>query len=133
MTFSYDQTRPTARDKMRHALGDITDPGVDPDETYDSMLVELGGSWRRAAAAIARSFAARRISKPTSFTDVGVMAVGWSDPAGGWLKLAAALEADAEAEEHPATDDRSLYVVAPSRLDMADPFGEYSNGLRGWR
>lgn len=131
MSFSYDPTIVTDIDRMRYALGDITAPGNDPDETYTAQLTAMGGSWRRAAAAIARSFAARGIGRPTQMSDDGTAMSWMSDRSGAWLRLAAQLEAEAAAEE--ATQDGALYVQAPSRLDLSQPDGEYSMGLRGWR
>lgn len=131
MTYSYDPTLVTDLDRMRHAVGDIVAPGIDPDETYSAQALAMGGSWRRAAAAIARSFAARGIGRPTSLSDDGT-SISWAaDRAGAWLKLAASLEAEADAIE--ATSDGALHVTMPTRPDLAPDESEYSVGLRGWR
>lgn len=130
MTFAYDPTLFTPIDSMRQALWDIVAPGIAPDETYEAQLLEMGGNWRRAAAALARSFAAAAIREPTSLSG-GSKSIGYTTPARDWLALAVALEQQASAAETPVAGNTRLYVTLPSRADIIEPTGEYSNGLRG--
>lgn len=129
MTFAYDPTLSTPIDSMRQALGDIEEPALAPDETYAARLIEMGGNWRRAAAALARSFAAAAIQQPSSLSG-GSKSIAWTTPARDWLALAASLEAQAAAEDNPVAGDATLYVTMPSRADIIEDAGEYSNGLR---
>lgn len=128
MTASFDPSLPTPLDRMRDALGDIdVEAPLAPDETYMTRLNDAGGSWRLAAAAMARSFASRAISEPSSFTATGDMSVSWNNQAATWLKIAQALEADA-ARENQA--EGGFWSASMERSDLATDTGEYSVHLR---
>lgn len=126
MAATYDPTLATDLDRMRDALGDVNvEAPFAPDETYLARLNEAG-SWRIAAAAMARSFAARAINDPSSFTAVGDMSVSWNDRASAWLRIASALESEA------ARDTAAIggfWSADVERGDLAYGGGEYSNPL----
>lgn len=129
---TYNPEQTSDLDRMRYALGDIdvTAP-FDPDVAYLAKLA-LHVDWRLAAAAIARSLAARAISAPESFTAVGDMSISWSSRADKWLRIAGALE-QAVAAERDRENVTSFGFLEAERADLPVADAEYSNGLRGWR
>jgi hypothetical protein len=91
-TFTFDITLPTARDRMRMALGD-TDPSnpIRYNETYDSMLAY----WEDetiATAKMARAFASQFGRDPSSVSIPGGPSVSYASRVPTWLDLAKNLE-----------------------------------------
>lgn len=126
---SFDPALTTDRDRMRDALDDISDaaPFV-PDATYDAYLADAGGDWRYAAAALARRLASRALNSPSSFSLPGDISVSWNDRAAAWLKIAAALEAEAT---RLALSTRSgMWTAEVARGDLDTDSAEYSIELR---
>lgn len=131
MTATYDPSLGDDISRMRQAVGDtdLAEP-FEPDVTYTALLLE-SSDWRLAAAALARSLAARAINRPGSFTSVGDLTVSWNDRASAWLRLATALET-AYAHE-TSTADNGVGFSDPVRPVRQRQRSGYSNGLRGWR
>lgn len=129
MAASFDPGLLTPLDWMRDALGDVNiEEPFAPDETYLARLNDANGSWRLAAAAMARSFASRAINDPSSFGATGDMTVSWNDRSSAWLKIAQSLEADA-ARIEPARG--GFWTAKLVRGDLAQrDEGEYSMELK---
>lgn len=129
MSATFDPALLTPIDWMRDALGDVNiDAPYAPDATYEARLTDADGNWRLAAAAMARSFASRAINDPTSFSAPGDLSVGWTNRANEWLRIAAALEADA-ARLTPAKG--GFWTATLERGDLAQrDEGEYSIELK---
>ena len=129
MTATYDPALLTDIDRMREVLGDtdVQNPLAE-DETYQAKLILASGSWKLAAASMARSFASRAINDITSFSAGGDISVSWADRASAWLKLATSLEAEAARDAAPAEADNTLWSAGVVRRDVK-PRGEYSKPL----
>src|SRR5690606_19337650 len=77
---TFDPALPLDLDKMRDALGDINvEKPLFPDVTYEAKLAEAGGAWRLAAAAMARSLAARAAKQMESFSAGSQPAIAWGN------------------------------------------------------
>ena len=125
-TASFDPALLTDLDRMRDALGDVdvTAP-LAPDATYLARLADAGDDWRLAGAAMARSFAARAVTRPEALSgDPGD--IRWGNRASKWLAIAAQLEAEA------ARLGRSggFWAAEAERADLIDTSAEYSVALR---
>jgi len=131
---TFDPALPLDLDKMRDALGDINvEKPLFPDVTYEAKLAEAGGAWRLAAAAMARSLAARAAKQMESFSAGSQPAIAWGNRTRRWLDVAAALEqAHAATVESNGGGAGAISTALPTRGNAGDR-GEYSNGLKGWR
>ena len=91
-TFTYDSSFPTARDRMRHALGDTdaTSP-LRWDESYEAML-DYWGDEATATAKMARSLANQFGRQPSSVSVPGGPSVSFSDRVRSWLDTASSIE-----------------------------------------
>jgi hypothetical protein len=89
--FSFDPTLPTARDRIRHLLGD-TDAAQPllADETIDAAVAQSGESL--ATATLAEGLAADYARRPSSFGTTG-LSVSWANRVPTWLELAARFRA----------------------------------------
>jgi hypothetical protein len=120
-TFTYDSALPTARDRMRHALGDTdaTAP-LRWDETYAALLALHDEP--TATAIMARSLANQFGQQPSSVNIPGALAVSFTDRVKAWLQTAQSVEETltelgaggyvvtrAERSDLPADDDGSEY------------------------
>lgn len=119
MTATYDNTLPTALDRMRFSVGDINFTDTEPagalrqDEEYDAILL-LQGDWRLAAADMADSLAAQFAQSPDSFTATGDMSVSWKERVSTWLATARRLRTEV-ADEAAASSTSSSMSVGPER------------------
>lgn len=126
---TFDPALTSDLDRMRDILGDVdVDNPLSPDVTYLARLQQAGGSWKLAAASMARSFASRAINKMSSFSATGDMSISWNNRANDWLKLAQALEAEEAASQSPVGENHiwSTDVVRGDRNIRA----EYSRPMR---
>ena len=124
---TFDPALSTDRDWMRQRLGDTDDAApIVPDATYDAYLADAG-SWRLAAAALARSLASAAVNRPRSLTGEGVGAISWGDRAAAWLKIAAELEAEAS---RLGEGSGALWTAEAERGDIGYTDAEYSVALR---
>lgn len=121
MSASYDNTLPTAIDRMRHSLGDtdMTAP-LRQDETYEALLATY--SETEATAVMAEALAAEYAQQPVRITDEGTT-VDWSDRVKTWLALAARLRA--ALAETASTVGNTLRTVRPRRYDDWEEQSEY--------
>jgi hypothetical protein len=146
--FTYDETLPSPKDRIRLSLGD-TD-GLDPllsDETILSALDQYAGLGDLAEPAttafLARSLAARFGRIPSSMTIPGGPSLTYGDRVKSWLELASKLEAviggpgglGAGASETPyfGAEARRSFAEVPEPL--YDPYigDEYSAERREWQ
>ena len=92
MSATYDSNLTTAKDRMRHRLGDVDmTNALETDETYAAMLAlhgELLGT-----AVMAEGLAARFAQKPDSLSADG-NAISWRSRISTWLELARQLRKD---------------------------------------
>jgi hypothetical protein len=87
MAATFDTALPTARDRMRYAVGD-TDVAAAPleqDETYDAVLALYGESL--GTAVIAEALASRFAKEPDSISD-DTGSVRWSERVKTWIAVA---------------------------------------------
>ncbi|OJW05789.1 MAG: hypothetical protein BGO39_05015 [Chloroflexi bacterium 54-19] len=127
MGATYDSQLPTAKDRMRHSLGDIdmTAPLRD-DETYAAILTKYGET--EGTAVMAEALAAEYAQQPDQVTDDGTT-VTWRDRVKTWLELAARLRK--ALADTAAQSDSALQSVRPQRYD--DRWEERSEYARpGW-
>lgn len=129
---SYDDSLPTVRDRIR-ALVDDRDVENErfPDATYDTTIA-AHTNWKLAAAEMAHMVATAISNDPSSYTDAGVMSVGWSNRVQTLRDLIADYRADAADE---ATE--STVAVATSRQltragASSEPEYRPSRGRRRW-
>lgn len=119
MTVTYNPALLTDLDRMRNILGDVNlDAPYAEDETYIARLLEASGSWKLAAAAMARSFAAQAINQVSSFSTGSDLAVSWSSRADSWLKIAQSLEQDAARDRE--TDDSTTSGWWSAKVTRSD-------------
>lgn len=95
MAATYDPTLPTAKDRVRYALGDTNvAAALEQDETYVANLTLYSESL--AIAVMAEALAARFAQKPDSFGTDGLN-VTWRERVKTWLALATTMRANATA------------------------------------
>ncbi|MGB3330439.1 MAG: class I SAM-dependent methyltransferase [Thermomicrobiales bacterium] len=128
---TFDPTLPTIRDRIRSIVGDINEPPTMPDATYDAVIAEYAAtSWKLAAADMAERVAVLIEQDPTSYTDVGVMAVGWGDRTRSLRALALRLRSEVASESTtiPAATSRQLARAGAS----SEPEYRPSRRWRRW-
>lgn len=113
MAATYDSTLPTAKDRMRHSLGDtdVTNP-LRGDETYAALLAAY--SETEATAVLAEALAAEYAQQPDTITDSGTT-ISWRTRVSTWLDLAKRLRA--ALAETAATVSSQLHTLQPRRGD----------------
>lgn len=86
MAATFDNTLPTALDRMRYALGDIVvAAALEQDETYAANLAIHGEPI--GTAVMAEALAARFAQEPDSFSGDGT-SITWRERVKTWLALA---------------------------------------------
>lgn len=95
MAATYDNTLPTAKDRMRFALGDtnVAAP-LEQDETYAAALAQNGE--KLGQAVMAEALAARYAQRPDSLSSDGD-SITWRERVKTWLALATRLRAEVAA------------------------------------
>jgi hypothetical protein len=111
MAFTFDSTLPTAKDRMRHLLGDTTSPGLRQDETYLALLSQMTEA--EATATMAESIAAEYAQQPDSVSLPGGLSVSWRERVGTLFDLAARIRADVSA----SAVQQALITVKTHRQD----------------
>lgn len=113
MAATYDSTLPTAKDRLRHSLGDtdVTAP-LRGDETYEALLAAYAEP--EATAVLAEALAAEYGQQPDTITDNGTT-ISWRSRVSTWLALAARLRA--ALAETAATVSSQLHTLQPRRGD----------------
>lgn len=87
MAATYSDNLPTAKDRMRHVLGDIDmETALRQDEEYLALLAGYATE-TEATAVMAESLAAQFAQEPDSVSTDGT-AVSWRDRVKTWLELA---------------------------------------------
>lgn len=87
MVATFDLNLPTARDRMRFALGDTNvAAALEQDETYAATLTLHGEPL--GTAVMAEALAARFAQEPDSVGIDGALSVSWRDRVKTWLALA---------------------------------------------
>lgn len=96
MAATFDETLPTAKDRLRRAVGDtaVPDGALRQDEEIFSVLA-LYPDEAVAQAAIAEGLAVEFAQKPDSFSESGGVSVRWGERVKTWLALAATLRKQA--------------------------------------
>ncbi len=86
---SYNPALPTARDRLRFALGDTQAPPDEllPDATYDATLTTFGGDEKQATLVLAEGLLARYALEPDSVDDEGQKA-SWKFRLSQWTMKA---------------------------------------------
>jgi hypothetical protein len=97
MSWSYDPLLATAKDRVRHSIGDTdaTNP-LRQDETIAAAISSDGEAM--ATAILAEGLAAQYAQEPDSFGSVG-LSVSWRERVKTWLALAERSRAIASATE----------------------------------
>lgn len=127
--FTYDATLPTARDRMRHTLGD-TDP-LTPlryDETYDALL-SFYGDEATATAKLARSLATQFGRNPTSVSVPGGPSVSFGDRVRTWLDTATTIEKATVGFTSAPSPDAGGTMLDRGEMTPSNGVSEYR---RGW-
>lgn len=119
MSATYDQTLPTARDRIRFSLGDTTvspeASALIPDETYDALIIEHGETMATVVAA--ESLAAKFSQNPSQVVLVGGKAFTWADRAKTLLELASRLRSALGATTSGGSVSTATRVASPTRGD----------------
>jgi hypothetical protein len=88
MTASFNNTLPTATDRIRRAVGDVnTLNALRQDEEIAAVLVLNSDDENAATADIAASLAVEYAQKPDSISDDGT-AIRWGERVKTWLTIA---------------------------------------------
>jgi len=82
VAFTYDDNLSDALSRVRSDVGDIADPGLLPDETYDAVLIANTDEndvvdEQAATRVMARKLAAKFAVKPTQVRLVSGLSVTW--------------------------------------------------------
>jgi hypothetical protein len=94
MTATFDLALPTAKDRLRRALGDAdTTAALRQDEEYAAVLTQFAGNETAALVEMASGLATEYAQKPDSVSDEDG-AITWKDRVPTWLKIAATGRAD---------------------------------------
>jgi len=125
MAFTYAATLATARDRVRHAVGD-TDAAnpLRQDETIDALLALHGEDG--ATAALAEALAAQFAQEPSSFGSDGIT-VSWADRVKTWTALAGRIRQERTA----AAGSGATAGVLGGRADGGDGASEYLRETAG--
>lgn len=123
MTATFDQTLPTAKDRLRRALGDAaTTNALRQDEEYVAVLARLSGNETAALVEMAAGLAAEFAQRPDSISDEDG-ALSWRERVKTWLALAETGRAQlADAAAAAASGGASSVAV---RRDDDGPQWEY--------
>lgn len=94
MAATFDARLPTAKDRLRFALGDtdVTQPAAQ-DETYVAVLALHAADEQLAAIQMADSLILRYAQQPDVVDVDGAIKVSWRDRLPAWRELAARLRA----------------------------------------
>ncbi len=130
MTATYDETLPTAKDRMRLQLGDTEvspeENALLSDETYTALLVQFVTE-PEATARAAESLALRYAQEPDSVSISGD-SYSWRDRVKSWLELARRLRAGATAAASVVS--AAAVVVGVQREE--DDLSEYERPEDQW-
>lgn len=121
MSFSYDETLPTAKDRIRHMLGDTAAPGLRSDETIQALLVST--SEVETTAILAEGLAVEYAQQPDSVSIPGGPTVSFRSLISTWLDVAKRARASIEETVVAGVS----MTITPKRYDIPDPpSGEYT-------
>lgn len=122
MASEFDPALSTAKDRIRLKLGDITEPFLFPDETYNAMLAYYGGIENRATVELARSLISQFSQKASSVQLISGTTFTWRDRLLGWQEVIKQLDTG------PTSGVSSgIQILKPSRSGDEDR-GEYYRG-----
>lgn len=123
MAFTYVNTLATARDRVRHAIGDTDSQNqLRQDETI-LALIERHGE-QGAIAALAEGLASQFAQEPTSFSSDG-LSVSFADRIKTWTALAARIRTESAAANGTGA---AAGVLAPAAEQTGS---EYLRGGQG--
>lgn len=121
MSFTYNPDLPTPKDRVRHSLGDVSEPGYRSDETINALLAEY--SETRTTVILADSLAAEFAMLPSSLSGPDG-SITWGDRVVALQNLAKRLQLEADEDLiNKATD--KLRSFAPVRAGTPDEDPEY--------
>lgn len=131
MAATYDNTLPTAKDRIRHQVADtdMANP-LRPDEEYLAALANAGSATNAealATLAMAQSLASEYAQLPTTISDDGT-ALSWSDRVKTWLALVSRIEGEVAAAKLDTSVNNKLKTVRARRRDDCDIYSEYYRG-----
>lgn len=130
MVAFYDSLLATAKDRMRHMLGD-TDMAAPlrEDETYEAILTAYGETM--GTAVLAEALAVEYAQQPTSVSASGV-SVAWPDRVKTWQELAKRLRTT----ELEVARTNALHLLGSGRPQRSDDdlgtTGEYAIEREPW-
>jgi len=87
VAFTYDPTLADATSRIRFRLGDITAPGLVPDETFGALLLAFADDEVKVRREIAAYLAAKYAQEPDSISDDG-SAIKWGKRVDQWNLIA---------------------------------------------
>ncbi len=133
MAATFDQALPTAKDRVRRALGDadITD-AIRQDEEYAAQLARTTDE-RETIAIMAEGLAAEYARKPDSLSDADG-SISWRERVKTWLELAKRMR-DGMAGEIAVGSQTAVSVAVDrdsEQLGEYDRHGYYGHGGRAW-
>jgi hypothetical protein len=111
MAFSYDETLPTALDRVRHTLGDVTSPGYRPNETIEALLATYPEN--QTVMILADSLASEFAMKPSNLSSPDG-SITWGERVDQLTQLATRLRLEIEEGVVVAAQDK-LRSFAPVR------------------
>ena len=123
---SYDANLPTARDRIRHRLGDIYEPPLRPDIEYDALLSQH--SETRALMLMAESLASEYAQNPSS-ASVGGVSISYASLVSNWQAIAKAAKQALDETEGTGGSTMSSGIVRRPGMDTRDGESEYRRGM----
>lgn len=118
---AYDPTLPTARDRMRFTLGDISADPLRTDATYDALLAQFDEP--TATALLAESLASEYAQNPSS-VNVGGVSVSYSSLVSQWQTVAKRIR-----DSHVSTGVAEFSDGQVTRVDGQTVEPEYRRSL----
>jgi hypothetical protein len=127
LTYSFDPTLPTAKDRVRDAIGD-RDPAewLRSNEEIEARLFQLADELLTVVV-MAEGLAAEYARRIDSYSESGGVSVRWSKRVETWLEIAKA--GRAQIAEATATGTTATINTAAIRVG---PGGYDSEYVRGW-
>ena len=88
MAFTYTNTLPTARDRLRFALGDTNNPGFIPDETYTATLSLNNQDEVASVRQLAGHLAVRFANEPGGIRLPSGLSISYRERVAQWAAIA---------------------------------------------
>lgn len=130
MAATYDNSLPTAKDRIRNQLADIDMAApLRPDEEYLAAIANAGSVTNAEALAtlfMAQSLASEYAQLPVTISDDGTT-LSWPDRVKTWQAIVSRIQAEIDSTRLIPGVDKTIKTVRPRRFGD-DAYSEYYRG-----